>query len=1133
MACPTCGSKNLNEGLNLDEKTCKDCGCVFRESNQTVFEEGSFAKICESVSQFLLDRIDNPTIRRELLTIVERFSNEGIESSDDLVRELNFIAESMEIAKGKESQVIKNSAKKVKRLYENCLAFGTMGLQPSLFVNPLSNDNIPPEPQIDDGQPSPEEQLANLPYGDQVLDEDGYEDSDIVDNFLDSFNELVRRTGGNVVLDPKYVSDDGENIKKEILKADILRGQVNGTSTSYDDYNNREETEKFTMFTSSDGVINDTESESELITYANNTEDAPTDLDEMMGGGAQENPVVSNYGLEPEAGLPYEDPYSDSLPSPEDEGELENLIQKDYDELENPELITHDEMETSFPHENDIEDIDIPTPEDEDQIMNEEKFNSVNQNVRQGDRIFLESERGVTYTVDRVRGNFADLISDEGVKSTVNLNETILHEAEDLDVAWEKKGASLDNLRKIYESLEEELDGIDEKKEKCEEEDISKEYLVNNSKYTERDEINEDDDDINWERSHETLLNTNEEYKLISELVDAVKNEDLENISNTLEIIDSDYRDWIVDEFNDANEMVSRKDEVVEYLDNILGKMQIDPNNYNYTDYTEGEAHDVYGNSDDTGHGFSSEDGMMEAEDYTEEGDEGSYSIEGKDKLEPDEDPDNVMNEEVYTQEGDDGDETGHNFSSDEGEGKAHGKAKTGAPNKSVEDAELESDGPETSHADDHDKKGDIWGAVELKETKEIYNFLNGKITKLMEWHLNDDIRAAWDTFSELGDKLADLEKSYEAEYEKMDHPEMVPADETDSDDDDDDDDDDDTEEGDKRKEELESEIQELQSQLEQLSESILQQFVHNSLGEPRNIGAPYVTERENGRFENTYPLPEKEREEGGHGEDEENGVYERLEVDDNGQAVLEYEKDERDEVDSEGYAQVPSEETELHHTKEYEEYGAVSHTAINESLRVGDLAYIRNRFDTKWQITSIKGSVVSLKSGKKTATINTLNEDIQLVEGKDLIIERNMEVVNNGRHLWEEVEKDIERSERKIMKESVDTEDELLDEEDEDEKELAESAQIYSYIKERDLHISDRSLALQELASKFSNNIGEIENIFEDACKSSDEMDDIYGFQTHDSGMGGIFESRNAWLQIEKDLKDDDVGPTGKFFHI
>lgn len=1000
MACPTCGSKNLNEGLNLDEKTCKDCGCVFRESNQTVFEEGSFAKICESVSQFLLDRIDNPTIRRELLTIVERFSNEGIESSDDLVRELNFIAESMEIAKGKESQVIKNSAKKVKRLYENCLAFGTMGLQPSLFVNPLSNDNIPPEPQIDDGQPSPEEQLANLPYGDQVLDEEP------------------------------------------------------GAS--------------------------------------------------LMGGGAQENPVVSNYGLEPEAGLPYEDPYSDSLPSPEDEGELENLIQKDYDELENPELITHDEMETSFPHENDIEDIDIPTPEDEDQIMNEEKFNSVNQSVRQGDRIFLESERGVTYTVDRVRGNFADLVSDEGVKSTVNLKETILHEAEDLDVAWEKKEASLDNLRKIYESLEEDLDGIEEKKEKCEEEDISKEYLKNNSKYTERDEINEDDDDYDIWGDEKYQLAGEDGMVYNGEVID--KQEDNPNFIKIMDYVTNNSEEFGInlDDLDDvtADEAVYN---IATDIEVGIKNGTIDGSKYGIHDLEEGEAFTSDGKGDDTGHGFSSEDGMMESE--------------------------------VYTHEGDEGDETGHNFSSDEGEGKAHGKSKTGAPSKSVEDAELESDGPETSHADDHDKKGDIWGAVQLRETKEIYNFLNGKITKLMEWHLNDDIRAAWDTFSELGDKLADLEKSYEAEYEKMDHPEMVPADETDSDEedeesDDDDYDDDTEEEGDRRKEELESEIEELQSQLEQLSESVLSYYFNSSTGEQRNI--PYITPRENGRFENPEPRSEQTRESGGYGDDEYGSPYSNLDInDETGVGVLEYGEGEHDNMDEKITAEKPSEETELHHTKEYEEYGAVSHTAINESLRVGDLAYIRNRFDTKWQITSIKGSVVYLKSGKKTATINTLNEDIQLVEGKDLIIERNMEVVNNGRHLWEEVEKDIERSERKIMKESVDTEDELLDEEDEDEKELAESTQIYSYIKERDLHIGDRSLALQELTSKFSNNIGEIENIFEDACKSSDEMDDIYGFQTHDSGMGGIFESRNAWLQIEKDLKDDDVGPTGKFFHI
>lgn len=42
------------------------------------------------------------------------------------------------------------------------------------------------------------------------------------------------------------------------------------------------------------------------------------------------------------------------------------------------------------------------------------------------------------------------------------------------------------------------------------------------------------------------------------------------------------------------------------------------------------------------------------------------------------------------------------------------------------------------------------------------------------EHHLNDEIRGVWDAFDQLAQRIANLEKSYEQEYEKMAHPQMA-----------------------------------------------------------------------------------------------------------------------------------------------------------------------------------------------------------------------------------------------------------------------------------------------------------------------------------------------------------------------
>lgn len=1009
MACPTCKSKNLTEGHNIDEKMCRDCGCVYRESNETIFIEGSFDKVCESTSHFIMERIQDPILRTEVSSIIERYKNEGFEASEDLIRELEYIAEGLEISDSKSSKVIRNSSKKVKRIAENML-MGIGSMLPTITVNPMSQEEIPQEPTVC-GEPeeepmSPEEHLASMPYGDQVLEE-----------------------------------EPGANL--------------------------------------------------------------------LPANNGQENPQMHNWE-EPTAGTPYEDPYQMQA----NQDDIRDVMDQEIDDLQNPILPSSEDDDVGAEGP---EGLEVPEPiEPEDEIMRKSRYDSVDQAVISGDRIFLESERGVTYTVDRVRGKFVDLVSDEGDKMTVDASNTMLYEAEELDVAWEKKEASLNNLRYIYESMEEDLDeGFDDWKpdpSELDPNDPTDQYMLPIKSYRDDDSLVYGDMDLD---SIEVEYNGEDEEAYVS----------IPGVGHTIiNLVNPDLNSAAMD-------LGISVDELKVALENKLP-----------FPLEEGKTLDANGDSDmsiEGSDGISSEDGMMEGEDYTEEGDKG-YECCEDDKIGADEDVDNVMNEEKkahdaegggdMTVEGPDG------LSSDEGEGKAKGTAKTDAPSKSTEDAEEESDGPDYSHAGEDDNKGDVWGAEQINETREMYTFLSSKLSYLVEHHLNDEIRAAWDTFSELGDKLSDIEKSYEAEYEKIPHPEMEVEDgEEEEDYEEDDDDDDDNGPDDGRKAEIEAEIEELQSELEQLSESILQQFVHDSVGHARNIGAPYVTERENGTFENARPFPEEVREEGGYGDDKNNGVYENIDVDDEtAQGEKEYVDE---EVDSEGTEEPPTKEAEQREELDYSHYGQKHHVAVNESLQVSDTVYVRNDFKRKWTVTKIDGDILHVKSGKKTAVINTINEDVQLVEGKDLMVERNMSIVNNSRAIWEEVEAEIEAEGKKVLTEGCDKKKKMEEEdeevEDEEEKEVVEAAQIYSYIKERDLQFGDRATALQEVASKFANPIGEIENIFEDACRDREELDEIYSFSAADTGMTGIMESKKAWLEMERYLEDDDKDTGRSFFNI
>jgi hypothetical protein len=65
------------------------------------------------------------------------------------------------------------------------------------------------------------------------------------------------------------------------------------------------------------------------------------------------------------------------------------------------------------------------------------------------------------------------------------------------------------------------------------------------------------------------------------------------------------------------------------------------------------------------------------------------------------------------------------------------------------------------------------WKGYEQIGTKEKNGNEVPNCVPINETHLNAEIRQVWEMFSKLGDEIAKLEKSYEAEYEKQPHPEM------------------------------------------------------------------------------------------------------------------------------------------------------------------------------------------------------------------------------------------------------------------------------------------------------------------------------------------------------------------------
>lgn len=90
-SCPTCKSKTPVREAGYD--ACRDCGCEFNKD--TVYTEGSYEKLCESVFREMKNNLDDAYIISSLKETVESFKNDGKQVLPNLVDVLTESADTL------------------------------------------------------------------------------------------------------------------------------------------------------------------------------------------------------------------------------------------------------------------------------------------------------------------------------------------------------------------------------------------------------------------------------------------------------------------------------------------------------------------------------------------------------------------------------------------------------------------------------------------------------------------------------------------------------------------------------------------------------------------------------------------------------------------------------------------------------------------------------------------------------------------------------------------------------------------------------------------------------------------------------------------------------------------------------